>query len=152
MRDDLPNTVWPSGLAGQMAAVDHPAIGVCLDIGYAAVTASFFGFDCLKECTAVAPLVRHVHLHDNPARPNLDEGGELRIPERLTYGVGVLHLPPGKEVIPLEVLFRNVAFPRAPTCCVELFPGPGAHAKEALVAARELLQPAGSRTSVTPIR
>jgi len=142
---------WPSGLAGQVAAVGHPAVGVCLDVGHAAVAASFFGFDYLKECAAAAPLVRHVHLHDNLARPDLAEGGELRVPERLAYETGDLHLPSGKGVISLEDLFRDVAFPRDPTCCVELFPGLGAQAKEALVAARELLQPANSRASVTPI-
>lgn len=51
------------------------------------------------------------------------EGGEPRVSERLAYGIGDLHLSPGKETIPLEELFRSTAFPRNPTCYTELFPG-----------------------------
>jgi sugar phosphate isomerase/epimerase len=32
--------VRPSDLAGQVAAVDHPAVGVCLDVGHAACSAA----------------------------------------------------------------------------------------------------------------
>lgn len=144
-------SAWPSGLAGQVAAVDHPAVGICLDVGHAAVAASFFGFGYLKECAAAAPLVHHVHLHDNLGRPDLAEGGESRVSERLAYGIGDLHLPPGKGTVPLEKLFRSTVFPQNPTCCMELFPGLRHPAKEALSSARELLQTAGSQ-AVTPIR
>ena len=103
-------------LAGQVVAVDYPAVGICLDVGHAAVASSFSGFDYLKECAAAAPLVRHVHLHDNLARPDLAKGGEPRTSERLAYGIGDLHLPPGNGDIPLEDLFRNVASPGDPSC------------------------------------
>ena len=35
------------------------------------LAARVFGFDYIGECTALAPLVRHVHLHDNLQRTNL---------------------------------------------------------------------------------
>lgn len=128
---------WPSELAGQVAAVDHPAVGVCLDVGHAAVAARVFGFGYLEECAAAAPLVRHVHLHDNLGRPE-SEGGEPRIAERLAYGMGDLHLPPGRGKIPLEELFRTVRFPRDPTVCVELLPALRPLAKHAVGEARRL--------------
>lgn len=124
--------------------MDHPAVGICLDVGHVAVAASFFGFDYLKECAAVAPLVHHIHLHDNLGHPDLAEGGESRVFERLTYGIGDLHLPPGMGSIPLEDLFRSTAFTQNPTCCMELFPGLLHLAKEALASARELIKTAGS--------
>ena len=138
---------WPSGLAGQVAAVEHQAVGICLDVGHAAVASSFFGSDLLKECAVAAPLVRHVHLHDNLGYPDLTEGGESRVAERLAYGIGDLHLPPGSGAIPLEKLFENIPFPQARTCCVELYPGLRHLAKETLAAAREFLKPAHDEPS-----
>ncbi len=129
-------SVWPSELAEQISSVDHPAVGLCLDVGHAALAANVFGFDYLEECAAVAPLVRHVHLHDNLMKTNLT--GEPPVSEHPVYGLGDLHLPPGRGVIPLEDLFRRVDFPGNPSCCVELFSGFYSSAPEALSAAREL--------------
>lgn len=135
---------WPSGLAGQVAATDHPAVGVCLDVGHAAVASGVFGFDYLEECAVVAPLVRHIHLHDNLCRPE-PEDGEPRVPERLAYGTGDLHLPPGRGTIPLGELFRSARFPHDPTVCVELLPNLRPLAKEAVEAARKLGESVGVR-------
>jgi sugar phosphate isomerase/epimerase len=125
---------WPSGLAGQVAAVDNPYVGVCLDVGHAAVASSFFGFDYLAECAAVAPLVRHVHLHDNLMRPETTGGVGYGLPERHAYGLGDLHLPPGRGSIPLE----RVLIPHRPSCCVELAPDFAPLAAEAVEAARRV--------------
>ena len=129
-------STWPSDLAEQVSAVDHPAVGICLDVGHAALAASFFGFDYLQECAAAAPLVRHVHLHDNlqktcPSVDPADYGDPV-------YGVGDLHLPPGRGSIPLAELFRYVDFPEDPSCCVELSPALSREAPEALRSAWEL--------------
>jgi sugar phosphate isomerase/epimerase len=132
--------VWPSALAEQVAAVDHEAVGLTLDVGHAAVAASFFGFDFLEECAGAAPLVRHLHLHDNLGRP--DPEGESRVSERLAYGIGDLHLPPGRGEIPLRELFGSIPFPGGATsCCVELHPSLRPLASEALASARKLLEP-----------
>ena len=129
-------STWPSDLAEQISAVDHPAVGICLDVGHAALAANFFGFDYLEECSVAAPLVRHVHLHDNLGEicesvDVLDYGDPV-------YGVGDLHLPPGRGSIPLAELFRRLDLPNDPTCCVELAPGLFQEAPEALLAARGL--------------
>ncbi len=129
-------SVWPSDLAAQIAAVDHPSVGICLDVGHAALAASFFGFDYEEECAVAAPLVRHIHLHDNLRETCA--GVDLLDYGDPTYGVGDLHLPPGHGSIPLAELFRHVDFPYDPGCCVELAPGLFREAPEALVAAREL--------------
>jgi sugar phosphate isomerase/epimerase len=129
-------SVWPSELADQISAVDHPAVGICLDVGHAALAANFFGFDYLEECAAIAPLVRHVHLHDNLEKTNLR--GEPPVSEHPVYGLGDLHLPPGRGTIPLGDLFRRVDFPKGLSCCVELCPELYSLVPEALQAAREL--------------
>lgn len=131
-------SVWPGELAEQIASVDHPSVGVCLDVGHAALAAGVFGFDYLEECAAVAPLVRHVHLHDNLMKTNLT--GEPPVSEHHAYGLGDLHLPPGRGTIPLRDLFRRVGFPENTSCCVELRPDLYSQAPEALRAARELTE------------
>lgn len=130
-------SVWPSELAGQVAAVDHPSVDVCLDVGHAFVASRFYGFDFLKECAVVAPLVGHLHLHDNLGRP--EYAREPEPTERLAYGLGDLHLPPGRGAIPLNELFSRVGFPRDPAGCIELPSGTSrAVAKQALEATRML--------------
>jgi sugar phosphate isomerase/epimerase len=86
-------SVWPSELAEQISAVDHLAVGICLDVGHAALASEVFGFDYVEECATIAPLVRHVHLHDNLQKTNLT--GEPPVSEHPVYGLGDLHLPRG---------------------------------------------------------
>ena len=86
-------SVWPSELAEQISAVDHLAVGICLDVGHAALASGVFGFDYIEECANIAPLVRHVHLHDNLQKTNLT--GEPPVSEHPVYGLGDLHLRGG---------------------------------------------------------
>lgn len=140
-------SVWPSELAGQVAAVDHPAVGICLDVGHAFVASSFHGFDFIEECAVAAPLVSHLHLHDNLGRP--EHVRESEPTERLAYGLGDLHLPPGKGTIPLDELLSRVAFPRNPAACVELPSGTAPTvAMEALETARTLANPSREEARV----
>jgi sugar phosphate isomerase/epimerase len=129
-------SVWPSELAEQIHKVRHPAVGICLDVGHAALAAGVFGFDYIEECAALAPLVRHIHLHDNLQRTNLTD--EPAVSEHTVYGLGDLHLPPGRGTIPLGDLFQQMNFPENPSCCVELSPEHFSEVPEALHAAREL--------------
>ena len=133
-------SVWPSELAEQISGVGHPAVGICLDVGHAALAANAFGFDYIEECAAVAPLVRHVHLHDNLEKPNLT--GEPPVSGHHVYGWG--DLPPGQGSMPFGDLLRLLVFPEDPTCCVELAPELYSLAPEALRAARELEELAGA--------
>ncbi len=133
-------SVWPSELAEQISAVDHLAVGICLDVGHAALASEVFGFDYVEECATIAPLVRHVHLHDNLQKTNLT--GEPPVSEHPVYGLGDLHLPPGSGTIPLEDLFQRVYFPSNPACCVELCPEHYSLVPEALRAARKLTEAA----------
>ncbi len=139
-------SVWPSQLAEQISAVDHPAVGICLDVGHAALAANLFGFDLIEECAAIAPLVRHVHLHDNLQKTNLT--GEPQVSEHTVFGLGDLHLPPGRGTIPLEDLLRRMDFPELPSCCVELSPEGFSQVPEALHAGRELGLAAAPRERV----
>lgn len=136
-------SVWPRELGGQIQAVDHPAVGICLDVGHAALASNVFGFDYLEECAAAAPLVRHLHLHDNLMKPNLT--GTPPGSEHPVYGLGDLHLPPGSGTIPLGDLFRLVDFPENTSCCVELRPDLYPLVPQALRVARELAETSRER-------
>ena len=131
-------SVRPSELAEQVADVDHAAVGICLDVGHAALAANTFGLDLFEECAAAAPLVRHLHLHDNFGRAHA--GVNPLAFGNPTYGYGDLHLPPGQGSLPLQELFRRMEFVGSPTCCVELSPERFDQAEDALQAARALVE------------
>lgn len=90
----------PNALAEQIAAVDHPAVGVCLDFGHAWLSATTLGFDYLPALATLAPLVWHLHLHDNCGRPGNpgDEG------DAASLGIGDMHAPIFDGTIPWEAL------------------------------------------------
>ena len=130
-------SVWPSELAEQISAVDHPAVGLCLDVGHAALAAGVFGFDYFEECAAVAPLVRHIHLHDNLMRTNVT--GEPPVSEHPIYGLGDLHLPPGRGIPSMRCSGGWTS--RKSRVLRGTLPDLYSLAPEAIRAARELIEP-----------
>lgn len=107
--------IFPDQLAAQVEAIDHPAIGVCLDFGHLFLAAHWFGFDYLEGVARLAPVVNHFHLHDVFGILTESESAEL--------GYGDLHLPPGWGAIPFDDLFSTIAFPRSPVFMIELVRG-----------------------------
>jgi sugar phosphate isomerase/epimerase len=84
-------------LVRQVKEVDHPNLGLTLDLGHLFVTANLCGFDYLEAIRQAAPFVRHIHGHDNFGRlGNVFDDLHARIP----YGDGDLHLPVGWGTIP----------------------------------------------------
>lgn len=140
-------SVRPSELAQQVADVDHAAVGICLDVGHAALAANASSLDLFEECAAAAPLVRHLHLHDNLGR--MDARVDPLAFGNPTYGFGDLHLPPGQGSLPLEELLRRINFTGRPSCCVELSPGFVNHAGDALQAARNLAELAAGEKAIS---
>ncbi|WP_273844058.1 sugar phosphate isomerase/epimerase family protein [Rubrobacter calidifluminis] len=129
----------PSALAAQLAVLDHPAVGMCLDVGHAAIAAGACGFDLVEECRAAAPVVRHVHLHDNLGVP--DYHAEPLVSERWAMGCGDLHLPPGMGGLPLAEILRALEpCGGGAACCLELSPPVRRGIPQALDRARKLLE------------
>lgn len=123
-------------LGEQIALVDHPAVGICLDVGHAFVAATYLGFDYLPAVRTIAPQVAHLHLSDNLGRTQLD--GEVNLNERLALGDGDLHLLPGWGTIPLEEVFE-IPFVQRPLVILELRPHFTEHLPEALATTRGLV-------------
>jgi sugar phosphate isomerase/epimerase len=89
----------------QLEAIDHPNIGMTLDIAHLHIAAHDMGFDYLEAVTQAAPWVKHLHANDNFGR--LDQGFDSE-PDRWAYGEGDVHLPPGWGSIPYEAVFARL--------------------------------------------
>lgn len=96
----------PAALAEQVTAVGHDWVGVCLDFGHAWLSAATLGFDWQAELQALAPLVWHLHLHDNCGRPReaRDDG------DAAALGYGDMHAPMYMGTIPWGALLPHMRF------------------------------------------
>lgn len=99
----------PFALTRQLAAVDHPRVGACLDFGHAFLSAATLGFDFLGACEALSPHVWHLHLHDNFGRPGggtgISDGGD-----EVAMGQGDMHAPMFWGTIPWADLLARMRF------------------------------------------
>jgi len=77
--------------------VNHPNLGLTLDVGHLFLAAHQVGFDYLQAIRQAAPYVRHLHASDNWGRL----GGPIdSLNHRVPFGEGDVHLPPGWGAIP----------------------------------------------------
>lgn len=84
-------------LVAQVQAVNHPNLGLTLDLGHLFLAAHQVGFDYLQAIRQAAPHVLHLHVSDNWGRL----GGPFdSLNHRVPFGEGDVHLPPGWGVIP----------------------------------------------------
>ena len=92
-------------LVQQVKAVGHPNMGLALDFGHLFLAANYCGFDYLEAIRQAAPYIRHLHGSDNFGRL----GGVFDdLSDRIPYGDGDLHLPPGWGRIPFAEAFAQL--------------------------------------------
>jgi sugar phosphate isomerase/epimerase len=86
----------------QVQAVNHPNVGITLDLAHLYLAWGMLGFDYLADVALAAPVTKHLHLSDNFGKldAGFDSGG-VRGP----YGEADLHLPPGWGAIPMAEAF-----------------------------------------------
>ncbi len=89
----------------QLEAIDHPQVGMTLDIAHLHIAAHDLGFDYLTAVEQAAPWVCHLHANDNFGR--LDQGFDNEV-DRWAYGEADLHLPPGWGTIPYAEVFARL--------------------------------------------
>ncbi|MFD3460532.1 sugar phosphate isomerase/epimerase family protein [Nocardia fluminea] len=104
-------------VAEQVQQIDHPAVTMCLDVGHAYLSAGYLNYDYLAAIREVAPVVGHVHLHDNFGR--MASQPDASPYELELLGEGDLHLPPGWGTIPLAEVLATT-FPRDPAIIIEM--------------------------------
>lgn len=93
-------------IVAQLAEINHPNIGMTLDIAHLHIAAYDTGFDYLAAIETAAPWVRHLHVNDNFGR--LDRGFDTES-DRYAFGEADLHLPPGWGSIPYPEVFARLA-------------------------------------------
>ncbi len=133
----VPYGADPFALARQLAAVDHPHVGACLDFGHAHLSASTLGFDFVAACEALSPHVWHLHLHDNFGRPGggtgIGDGGD-----EAAMGQGDMHAPMFWGSIPWADLLPRMRFRPGTFGMIELNGRYNAYAQGVLAAAQNI--------------
>jgi sugar phosphate isomerase/epimerase len=119
LADSVPYGADLRALARQIAAVDHPSVGICLDFGHAHLFEASTGGDLVDAVAAAAPLVNHLHVHDNFGRPDEHPWYTAHADLR-AIGESDLHLPIGWGSIPFRQIANQVAFPRSPISLSEV--------------------------------
>lgn len=104
-------------VAQQVDEIGHPHVKMCLDVGHAYLAARYLGYDYLAAVRDVAPLVGHIHLHDNFGR--MPQSAQSDPHELEMLGEGDLHLPPGWGAIPLAETLA-VPYPCDPVVVIEM--------------------------------
>lgn len=92
-------------------ALDHPNVGMTLDLGHLWLSANWFHYDFLEAVKACAPRVRHVHVNDNggvfePMRlTDYHLYNTLGKGYRFTFDRGDVHVAPFWGTAPLKEAF-----------------------------------------------
>lgn len=123
----------------QLEAVDHPNVGMTLDVAHLYLAANDLGFPYLEAVREAAPWVRHLHVTDNFGR--LDTGNPSE-GDRRPYGEADLHLPPGWGSIPFREVFAWLPDYRD-DLILEIGPGFEDCLAEARTAVRDMLAASG---------
>ena len=125
----------------QLEAIDHPNVGMTLDVGHLYIAACDVGFDYLEAVGEAAPWIRHLHISDNFGR--LDQGFDAES-ERWAFGEADIHMPPGWGCIPYRELFARLPDYQG-DAILEIKPGFWDYLGNALKTMREIL---GQRNQV----
>lgn len=139
------HTALPSRLAAEIAAIGHPAVRACLDFSHAVINANLNGVDFADEVAALAPFAKQCHVHNSFGQ--MTYFSTVHRAERLAFGEGDLHMPPGMGSIPWDALMERATFPQGVVFILELTPHFWTELGGALAAVRALGKKAKMQTS-----
>ncbi|MGF1445680.1 MAG: sugar phosphate isomerase/epimerase family protein [Pikeienuella sp.] len=95
-------TASPSELAQQIRRIDDPFVRATIDFSHVFLNAAERGFDAMAELNELAQVTRHLHIHDSFGLPKTFS--PFSRSETILFGLGDLHLPPGRGSLPWERL------------------------------------------------
>jgi sugar phosphate isomerase/epimerase len=98
--------VIPSSLVEQVEAINHPFIGITLDVGHLYLSHKMYGLDLLTELRRMVPHVIHLHVHDNYGKTCFSS--EKNQYELAPIGRGDMHMPIGDGEIPMGDIFKEM--------------------------------------------
>ncbi len=87
--------------------VNRENMGITYDFGHAFLYYSCYGGgkeEFLTSIKEALPYLKHIHIHDNFGQANVTPQDTPYI-NRLPFGEGDLHMPPGMGKIPYEKIF-----------------------------------------------
>ncbi len=86
--------------------INRANVGITYDFGHAFLYYSCYGGEkeFLTSIKEALPYLKHIHIHDNFGRANITSQDTPYI-NRLPFGEGDLHMPPGMGRIPYEKIF-----------------------------------------------
>jgi sugar phosphate isomerase/epimerase len=111
-------------------------VRACLDFSHAFLNANQQGADAVAECAALAPYAAQCHVHDSFGQ--LTHFRTHHRADRMAFGEGDLHMPPGFGSIPWDELMERCAFPEVSVFILELAPHFWHCLPDALVSVREI--------------
>jgi sugar phosphate isomerase/epimerase len=118
--DDDSHAGAPDLLAEQIALIDRPNVGICIDTGHSLIASCTHGWDYVAGIAKIAAQTITFHLEDNFGRKPVLSDAELGEIVRLELGIGDLHLPVGWGAVPFERVFAELDFPRRPILMLEI--------------------------------
>ena len=92
-------------IARQLEAIQHPNVGMTLDVGHLYMASEDRGFAYLDAVSDAAPWVRHLHASDNFGRLDMGFSAER---DRWAFGEADMHMPPGWGSIPYREVFARL--------------------------------------------
>jgi sugar phosphate isomerase/epimerase len=140
----LPRTLLPKHharlqiepIVRQLEAIDHPNVGLTLDVAHLYIAAHELNFDYLAAIEAAAPWVKHLHANDNFGK--LDSGVDQES-DRWAFGEADAHLPPGWGTIPFRNVFERLSHYHG-DLILEIKPGFADYFAESLHTMKALLE------------
>lgn len=112
----------PDWLVALVAAVNHPYLAMCFDLGHLMLASAVEGYDYLTAARKLVPHAVVLHVHDNFGKPTVAPAaaGGVGATMQFIRGEGDLHLPPGWGEVPLEETFALGGFRRRPIFVLEM--------------------------------
>lgn len=144
---EVRETASPAKLAGELDAIAHPAVKATLDVSHAYLRSAENRLDPIAEIAALAPHVRHLHLHDSFGRPKALWTYDPA--EAVAFGDGDLHLPLGWGSIDWGAVIDAAPLQPGTTAILELNPRHWREIGEQVPALRALA--ARFRTAAEPV-
>lgn len=95
-------------------SVNHPNLGMTLDLGHLFLSASYFGYDFMETVKDCAPLLGHLHINDNTGDfeemrlKNFDVYRTMSMGFRFAFGRGDIHIPPFWGKAPLKEALKII--------------------------------------------
>lgn len=96
----------PMALAEQVDRIDHPQVGITLDIGHLHLAMKDLPYGVEEAIERLGPRIVHMHLHDNFGKPTFSL--EKNQYDLLPVGRGDMHMPVGFGDVPMDRIARQL--------------------------------------------